>query len=126
MRGRRVLLAGVALGALTWLASPLLTGFREPWDAPSRYYVGCLIGTGVLLGALGPGRFWLGALGLLMGQVVVFGAYALLPPQELWLLGLVALVMYSLLGLGGAVAGAVGATVVSWLRRPRSPGSAAR
>jgi len=125
MNGRRVFLIGVAFGALTWMASPPLTGFREPWDAPSRYYVVCLIGSGIVLGALAPRRFWLGALGLLMGQILVFGAYALLPPQELWLLGLVALVVYSVLGLGGALAGAVGATVLGWLRRRRSPSSAA-
>ncbi len=74
--------------------------------------------TGVAVGAAFPQRFWLGALGLLVGQLLVFGFHALLPPQELWVLGLAALLVYGVWGLAGTGVGAV-AAILAHRREPR-------
>jgi hypothetical protein len=124
-----MLLAGAAGGAVIWLASPLVTGYREPWDAPGPYYALSLGGLGVLLGALVPRLFWLAPLAGFGGQFVVFGSRALLPPQEFWLLGLIVLVMYSGLIVLGAVVGAVGRVggrrAQRWVRQRRRSGDEA-
>jgi hypothetical protein len=123
LNGRRVLIAGSVGGALIWLASPVVTGYREPWDAPGPYYSLCLGSLGLLLGVLAPRFFWLAALAGLGGQFLVFASLALLPPQELWLLGLIVLVLYAGIILAGAVAGALGRVVGSrayrWLLQRR-------
>ncbi len=67
--GRRVFLAGAAGGALIWLASPVVTGYREPWDAPGPYYALSLSGLGIMLGALAPRLFWLAPLAGFGGQL---------------------------------------------------------
>jgi hypothetical protein len=123
MTKRVVFLAGTAGGALIWLASPVITGYREPWDTPGPYYTlsqGCL---GALLGGLAPRLFWLAVLGGLCGQFLVFATQALLPPQELWVLGVVALVAYASVILLGAVVRAIGGIlgrrIQRWLRQRR-------
>jgi hypothetical protein len=113
---RGVFLAGTAGGALIWLASPLMTGYREPWDAPGPYYtlsLGCL---GIVLGALAPRLFWLAGLAGLFGEFLVFASRALVPPQELWVLGMVALIVYAGVILLGAVVGALGSVLARWVR----------
>ena len=116
MSKRGVLLAGTAGGALIWLVSPLVTGHREPWDAPGPYYslsLGCL---GVVLGALAPRFFWLAGLAGLLGEFLVFASRALVPPQELLVLGVVALIVYAGVILLGAVVGALGNVLTRWVR----------
>jgi len=118
---RGVFLAGTAGGALIWLASPLVTGYREPWDSPGPYYslsLGCL---GVVLGALAPRLFWLAWLAGLFGEFLVFASRALVPPQELWVLGVVALIVYAGVILLGAVVGALANVLARWVQhRPRT------
>jgi len=123
--GRRVFLAGAAGGALIWLASPVVTGYREPWDAPGPYFALSLSGLGIMLGALAPRLFWLAPLAGFGGQFVVFASRALLPPQELWLLGLIVLVIYAGIIAVGALVGALGRVggrrLQSWVRQRRLP-----
>ena len=123
MSKRGLFLAGTAGGALIWLASPAVTGYREPWDTSGPYYMLSLGALGVVLGALAPRLFWLAALAGLCGEFLVFASRALLPPQELWVLGVVALVTYAgviLLGaLVGALAGVLGRRVQRGLRQRR-------
>jgi hypothetical protein len=121
LSGRGVFAMAVAAGAAIWLLSPWLTGHREPWDSPGPYYTVTLTLAGLGLGLLAPRHFWCASLGLLSGQLLVFGAYALVPPQEFWLLGVIALVVYSGLGFAGAAAGALG----TWLVR-QGPGGGRR
>jgi len=122
---RSVFLAGAAGGALIWLASPVVTGYREPWDATGSYYTLSLGALGLGLGVLAPRLFWLAVLAGLSGQFLVFASQALLPPQELWLLGAIALVTYASIILMGAVVGALGGVAGrrahTWLRQRRQP-----
>lgn len=125
MRKRSIFLAGASGGALIWLASPVMTGHREPWDAAGPYYTLSLGALGIVLGALAPRLFWLAVLAGLSGQFLVFASQALLPPQELWLLGVVALITYAGIILIGALVGAVGGVLARraqrWLHQRRHP-----
>ena len=122
MSKRSVLLAGTAGGALIWLASPLVTGYREPWDSPGPYYMLSLGTLGAVLGALAPRLFWLAALAGLCGEFLVFASQALFPPQEFWLLGVVVLVTYASIILFAAVLGALGRVLARWVQRRQSVG----
>jgi hypothetical protein len=108
-------LLGLILGAAIWLLSPWMTGRSEPWDAESGYYPGALLAAGALGGALIPMHWPAVALGIFVGQLLVILGGVLADPASggLWPLGVVFLGVYSVLGLIGAVLGAV-------LRRIRS------
>jgi hypothetical protein len=108
-------LLGLILGAAIWLLSPWMTGRSEPWDAESGYYPGALLVAGALGGALIPMHWPAVALGIFVGQLLVILGGVLADPASggLWPLGVVFLGVYSVLGLIGAVLGAV-------LRRIRS------
>jgi hypothetical protein len=102
-------LLGVILGAAIWLLSPWITGRSEPWDAENGYYSGALLATGVLGGLLLPMHWAILGLGILVGQALVILGGVLAEPASggLWPLGLVFLAAYSILGLVGALVGAV-------------------
>jgi hypothetical protein len=102
-------LIGVILGAAIWLLSPWITGRSEPWDAESGYYPGALLAAGVIGGLLIPMHWSSVTLGILVGQVLVILGGILADPASggLWPLGLVFLAGYSVLGLLGALFGAV-------------------
>ena len=105
---RAALLIGAGLGAAIWLASPLVTGRREPWDAEGVYYPAALLGAGVLGGLLAP-QHWLNvALGVFSGQVVVLMGGVVAEPGSggLWPLGVLFLAGYAVLALLGAGLGA--------------------
>jgi hypothetical protein len=125
LTGRGVFVAGAAGGALIWLVSPVVTGYREPWDSPGPYYALSLGGLGIMLGALAPRLFWLAPLAGFCGQFVVFASRALLPPEELWPLGLTVLVIYAGIIAVGALVGALGrlggSRLQSWVRQHRLP-----
>jgi len=101
-------LVGVGLGALIWLLSPVATGRREPWDAPGGYYVGALLGAGILGGLAAPTHWGTAALGVFAGQALVLLGGVLAAPASggLWPLGVVFLGVYSALSLLGAGVGA--------------------
>ena len=107
--GRRsALLLGVALGAAIWLLSPIITRHREPWDTEGGYYPGALVLTGLLGGLAVPQHWRSVAIGIFAGQAVVLlgGVVARPASGGLWPLGLLFLVAYSVLALGGAGVGA--------------------
>ncbi len=62
--------AGVLAGAVIWLASPWLTGEREPWDADGPAYEVYLATVGLIAGAVRPRRSWICPLGVALGQVI--------------------------------------------------------
>ena len=99
---------GVGLGALIWLLSPVVTGRREPWDASGGYYIGALLGAGILGGLVAPTHWGAAALGVFAGQVLVLLGGVLVTPASggLWPLGVVFLGVYSVLSLLGAGLGA--------------------
>lgn len=98
---------GLALGAAIWVLSSSLTGRAEPWDAPSLYYPGALLGAGLLGGLLVPGHWGEVAIGVFSGQALVLLGRVMSDPGSggLWPLGLIVLALYSLLALLGALLG---------------------
>jgi hypothetical protein len=102
-------LLGLILGAAIWLLSPWIAGRSEPWDAEGGYYAGALLGTGALGGVLIPLHWPSVALGIFAGQLLVILGGVLADPASggLWPLGVVFLAAYSVLGLVGALLGAV-------------------
>ena len=53
------------------MLSPLLTGHKEPWDAPPGYYIGSLFVAGFLLAVIHPEKFYLCPLGVIGGQIII-------------------------------------------------------
>src|SRR6266571_6291548 len=102
-------------GALIWLASSYITGKQEPWDARSLVYPLSLFVAGFIGASLIPRRFWLAAVAVWAGQTVGF-LWRVFTSSEaggLWPLGLViALPLYSLLGLFGACLGGLAGTLI--------------
>ncbi|WP_312678847.1 hypothetical protein [Stutzerimonas nitrititolerans] len=96
------LIAALA-GAAIWALSPLLTGRAEPWDA-GLYYSGALLAAGLLSGVAVPKPLWAHYLGGIVGQALYLLLF--LPSSPLMAVGLVFLLVWSLLLLGGACAGA--------------------
>ncbi len=108
MRGDYVIfILTLILGAMIWLASPYITGLREPWDAESGYYYISLIAIGFVAGIIAPSRFWLWAVGIWLGQLLVFVFQLLMfRSGPLWPLGMVFLFVLSFLSLIGSAVGA--------------------
>ena len=103
-----VWLLATGLGAAIWVASPFVTGRREPWDAHSPYYILALAGAGFVTGWLEPSRAWRWALAIYAGQCLAVIALTSVRGDDLRLfvpLGMIALAMYTLLSLAGAAAG---------------------
>ena len=99
----------LALGAAIWLASPAMTGRREPWDAHSPYYVLALAGAGFITGWLGPQRCWRWAVAIYGGQCLAVWGLTLRRGEDLGLfipLGMIVLALYTLLSWLGALVGA--------------------
>ena len=100
-----------ALGALIWIASPMITGHREPWDAHGPYYVLSLLTAGAIAGWIEPQRLWRHVVALYIGQIV--GVIVMLirnPPVDagLWPLTLIVLAICSSIGwISAALAAAL-------------------
>ena len=105
-RASVTMLVSAVFGAMVWALSPLLTGHQEPWDADGWFYVGALVVTGSLAGAMSPRPLWALYLGAFTGQL----GYELimLPVGPLLLLGAAFLLGYSAIFLAAAaLAGSV-------------------
>lgn len=98
-----LLIASLA-GALIWALSPWASGQAEPWDGDGLYYSGALFTAGVLAGFIVPRPLWAQYLGVIVGQVLYLLLF--LPIGPLLAVGLVFLLLWSLLFLAGAYAGA--------------------
>jgi hypothetical protein len=57
------------LGATIWLASPWVTGHKEPWDADGIFYLGALVVTGLIAGVVSPKPLWAHYFGSFIGQL---------------------------------------------------------
>ena len=117
-----VLVCGLS-GAILWLASPYITGWREPWDAAVPVYPLILFILGFIGAALVPYRVWLTALALLAGQMVglLWCVFHSSRVGGLWPMGLVIILpLYLLVSLFGALFGApVGMSVREAIYRRR-------
>lgn len=96
------LLAALA-GMAIWALSSGITGQTEPWDA-GLYYSSALLVAGLLSGVTAPKPLWAHYLGGIVGQALYLMLF--LPPSPLMAVGLVFLLVWSLLLLVGAYAGA--------------------
>ena len=94
-----VLLISTCLGALIWFLSPMLTGYSEPWDAKSPYYVVSLFLSGALAGLLVRKRSWLVPCGVILGQLLYIISF--LPLGPLFALGVIYLIGCSVISLLG-------------------------
>lgn len=112
-------LVGAAVGFTVWLVAPFVAGRAEPWDATFPLYSVALIGSGIMLGLLGPRPRFLGWLtswaGAWAGQVL---ALLVLP----WLDGTWLYVGLMTTGLGSSlfVMGTVAGTLMGMAARRRS------
>ena len=57
------------MSALVWVASPIFTGRREPWDANAGFYFSGLIIAGAATGVSTPKPVWALYLGAIAGQL---------------------------------------------------------
>jgi hypothetical protein len=89
-----------AAGAAIWALAPVLTGHTEPWDSDGLYYPLALFAAGIVLGSIGPRAIWAHAVGIVLGQLLYMVIF--LPLGPLLLVGVVFLIGYSVLTLGGA------------------------
>lgn len=89
------------LGAAIWVASPLVTGSPEPWDAESPYYIVSLCLAGAAFGVLYPQHAGLVFPGMVAGQLVYLLVF--LPSGPLLPLGVLFLLGYGMLPFLAAV-----------------------
>ncbi len=99
------MILAIALGALIWLASPMMTGRREPWDAHGPYYILSLFIAGAIAGWIQPQKVWRHAVGIMVGQLgVMLWLTVAQPPvgANLLPLGVIVLAGFALVSLIGA------------------------
>ena len=127
-RDRAVFIAALIMGIVIWIASPLVTGTAEPWDAESPFYFVSLLGAGAVAGALGsPNKWWRWPVAIYLGQalwgaaifirdLLGFGSAGM---NFFFPLGLIAL-LFSLLPSGiGAACGQLVTLVITFFARRR-------
>jgi hypothetical protein len=114
---RAVLAIGFVIGLGLWLVPAEFLNQSEPWDGNGPAYPLALLGIGLLLGFLGPGRPGAAAAGVFVGQLAVLMWRVLTSPEnsELWLVGVVILAGYTFVATG------IGAFLGSLLRRRTGP-----
>jgi hypothetical protein len=95
-----VFFLGAVLGAVIWLASPSVTGKREPWDSPSYYYVVALFLAGFVAALPYPRAFWIAAVGVYVGQFAY--AFAVIGFSPLAVVGVVFGLFYCVIAVVGA------------------------
>jgi hypothetical protein len=103
---RRALLAlGFVIGLAFWLVPAGFLHQPEPWDGNTPAYPLALLGTGLLLGFVAPGRPGTIVASVFLGQLAVLLWRVVTSPEnsELWLVGVVVLAGYTFVatGLGG-------------------------
>jgi len=99
------LIVGFVFGASMWLASPTITGNREPWDSHGAYFFVALAACGVILPIMNRRWFGLGLVGLYFGQLLVM----FVRPQNgmetvPWWRSAILLAVFSLMAVGTALA----------------------
>lgn len=92
------------LGATIWLASPWVTGQKEPWDADGIFYLGALVVTGLIAGFVSPKPLWAHYLGSFIGQLSYGVLFLKVGP--LVFIGVAFLLAYCLLFVAAAFAAA--------------------
>lgn len=93
---------GMGLGAILWIASPLIAGTKEAFDSPF-YYIVTLIISGIICGVANPVRAWRWGIAIFIGQVMVFVVLVLGNPGPFGLLGVVFIAGYSILSFASTM-----------------------
>lgn len=116
---RTAFMLAMVLGALIWVASPIFTGHKEPWDENGPYYLIALVSAGVVVGWLEPRCSWLWPVAIYLGQfatiIVLMWATPPSGADFFFPAGAVVLAAYSMLSLLGSV---VGATIRRFIGPP--------
>ncbi len=114
----RVLLAGIACGAIVWGLSVPLTGMREPWDSSGYYYFVAIFIAGILAALPAPRYWWAAVVGVFLGERIY--AFVMLPETRSWLMLGVVMGLLMLTWLPTTVGALIVYIVNRWLsRRPR-------
>ena len=114
---RAVLALSLIIGLALWLIPAGFLHQSEPWDGNGPAYPLALLGSGLLLGFLAPGRPGTIAAGVFLGQLAVLLWRVVSSPEnsELWLVGVVMLGGYTFVATG------IGALISGVLRRRMHP-----
>lgn len=114
---RAVLLLGLVIGLAIWLVPAQLFGQPEPWDSSGPIYPLALLGSGLFLGFLGPGRTGAAVAGAFAGQFLVLVGRVVANPasSELWVVSAFLLAGYTFVVTG------IGALLGSMVRRRLAP-----
>lgn len=114
---RAVLLLGLVIGLGLWLVPAQLWGEREPWNSSGPAYPLALLGSGLSLGFLGPGRPGAAVAGIFAGQFLMLVGRVVTNPgtNELWVVSALLLAGYTFVVTG------VGALLGSLIRRRLTP-----
>ena len=114
---RAILALSFIIGLALWLIPAGFLQQPEPWDGNSPAYPLALLGSGLLLGFLAPGRPGTIVAGIFLGQLAVLLWRVVSSPEnsELWLVGVVMLGGYTFVATG------LGALIGSVLRRRMGP-----
>lgn len=89
--------------SILWALTPLLTSFKEPWDAADLFYLGGLFLVGSFAGLVVARPLWAHYLGALIGQLLYQALF--LQVGALFLLGGVLLLGYDAVLVVGVIAG---------------------
>ena len=114
---RAVLALSFIIGLALWLIPAGFLHQPEPWDGNGPAYPLALLGSGLLLGFLTPGRTGTIVAGVFLGQlaVLLWRVFAIPENSALWLVGVVMLAGYTFVATG------LGALIGSVLRRRMHP-----
>ncbi|HKP49144.1 MAG TPA: hypothetical protein VJU17_03945 [Gemmatimonadales bacterium] len=114
---RAILALSFVIGLALWLIPAGFLHQSEPWDGNGPAYPLALLGSGLLLGFLAPGRPGTIVAGMFLGQLAVLLWRVISSPEnsELWLVGVVMLAGYTF------VASGLGALIGGVLRRRMHP-----
>ncbi len=114
---RAILALSFIIGLALWLIPAGFLHQAEPWDGNGPAYPLALLGSGLLLGFLTPGRTGTIVAGVFLGQlaVLLWRVVAIPENSALWLVGVVMLAGYTF------VASGLGALIGSVLRRRMHP-----
>jgi hypothetical protein len=114
---RAILALSFIIGLALWLIPAGFLHQPEPWDGNGPAYPLALLGSGLLLGFVTPGRTGTIVAGVFLGQLaVLLWRVAAVPENSaLWLVGVVMLAGYTFVATG------LGALIGSVLRRRMHP-----
>jgi hypothetical protein len=114
---RAILALSFIIGLALWLIPAGFLHQAEPWDGNGPAYPLALLGSGLLLGFLTPGRTGTIVAGVFLGQlaVLLWRVVAIPENSALWLVGVVMLAGYTFVATG------LGALIGSVLRRRMHP-----